>query len=124
MKKKSISFIILVILSVLIIVFCTKETVMSQSKANDKSVKQYYAAMEETYYTDIRALLNEKGYSNSGVTIRWVSDDGESRTYTVMIHHRGIDVLSEQEKEALAQELSQAEFDDLRCSFHYEFITA
>ena len=124
MKKKSISFIILVILSVLIIVFCTTETVMSQSRSDDRRRKQYYTKMEEAYYTDISALLDEKGYSNSGITIRWVSDDGESRDYTVMIHHRGIDVLSEKEKEALAQELSQAEFDDLRCSFNYEFITA
>ncbi|MCM1039620.1 MAG: hypothetical protein NC314_06065 [Roseburia sp.] len=124
MKKKGISFIILVILSVLIIVFCTTETVMSQSKTDDRRKKQYYAKMEETYYADISALLAEKGYSGSGITLRWVSDDGESRVYTVMIHHRGIDVLSVQEKETLMQELSQAEFEDINCSFHYEFITA
>lgn len=123
MKKKSISFVILVILSVLIIVFCTTETVMSQSKTDDKSKKQYFAKMEKEYYDDLKQLLEEKGYSNSGITIRWVSDDGENRTYTVLIHHRGIDVLSEEEKEALIYELSQAEFDDLRCSFCYEFLT-
>lgn len=121
--KKSISFVILVIVSVLVIVFCTTQTVMSQSKTDDRRKKQYYAKMEETYYADIDALLAEKGYSGSGITIRWVSDDGESRVYTVMIHHRCIDVLNGQEKEALIQELSQAEFDDIRCSFRYEFLT-
>lgn len=96
---------------------------MSQSKADDRSKKQYFAEMEKAYYADLRQLLEEKGYSDSGITIRWVSDDGENRTYTVLIHHRGIDVLSAEEKEALIRELSQTEFDDLRCSFCYEFLT-
>ena len=69
------------------------------------------------YYHDLRGLLEESGYFNSGITIRWVSEEGEGRTYTVMIHHREIDLLSSSEKEALMQALSQAEFDDQSCRF-------
>lgn len=122
-RKSNISFGIAVLLSVLVIGFCTTETVMSQSKADDRRKQQYYAEMEEIYYHDLRGLLEESGYFNSGITIRWVSEEGEGRTYTVMIHHREIDLLSSSEKEALMQALSQAEFDDQSCRFLYEFLT-
>lgn len=121
MKRKDILFIIMTILLVMLTLFCTTETVMSQSSGG--RLKEYYAGMEKQYLSDIKEALCEKGYADSGVTIRWVSDGEGLRNYTVMIHHRKLNALDNNKKEELINELSAAEFSDERCSFNYEFIT-
>lgn len=123
MSRKNISFIIAVILSVLVALFCAKETVMSQGRTDVKGKRGYYAAMEAEYRADMRRVLEEEGYADSGITIRWVSEDEGVRDYTVLIHHKRIDSLDENEKAELVQELSETEFTDTGCSFRYEFIT-
>lgn len=121
-RNKDYSFGIAVMISVLLLSFCTTETVMSQSKADRRREKQYYSAMEKEYYADMRALLTGKGYVNSGITIRWVSEEAGERNYTVMIHHRKITQLDDAGKEALMRELMETEFQDAGCTFCYEFL--
>lgn len=123
MKKESILYGIAVIIPVLVILFCTTETVMSQEKTNNRAEKKYYASMEKEYHNNMKHLLDEKGYLNSGITIRWIAEADGTRNYTVMIYHRKIDNLNEQEKEALIRELLETEFEDIRCTFQYEFLT-
>lgn len=123
MRKKKLSFVIAVIFSVLVLLFCTTQTVMSQNSTDSRGEKQYYAQMEKEYYSNMRQMLTEMGYSDSGITIRWVSNGDGMRTYIVMIHHRRIDRLDEKEKEELLLELAAAEFPDRRCTFQYEFLT-
>ena len=121
--RRNVSFIIAVILSVLVVLFCAKETVMSQGRSDVKGKKSYYAAMEAEYRADMEKVLEEEGYAGSGITVRWVSENEGARTYTVMIHHRRIDYLDEDEKENLVHKLVKTEFNDEECSFQYEFIT-
>ena len=52
-----------------------------------------YDMVSLKYYAGIRHLLDEKGYRNSGITIRWVSDGQGTRDYMVLIHHRKIEGL-------------------------------
>ncbi|MCH5255692.1 MAG: hypothetical protein J1D87_00305 [Lachnospiraceae bacterium] len=121
MKRKNCLFVIMTMLLVLIILFCTTETVMSQGRVSRQ--KQYYADMEKQYLSDIKNTLNEKGYPQSGITIRWVSDGEGLRSYTVMIHHRKINSLNNNEIEKLQKELTVTEFNDESCTFSYEFLT-
>ena len=121
--RKNAAFIIAVILSVLVVLFCAKETVMSQGRSDVKERKSYYAAMEAEYRANIDKVLEDEGYADSGITVRWVSETEGARTYTVMIHHRRIDYLDENEKENLVHKLVKMEFTDEKCSFQYEFIT-
>lgn len=121
MKRKNCLFVIMTMLLVLIILFCTTETVMSQGRVSRQ--KQYYADMEKQYLSDIKNTLNEKGYPQSGITIRWVSDGEGLRSYTVMIHHRKINSLNNNEIEELQKELTVTEFNDESCTFSYEFLT-
>ena len=121
MKRKNCLFLIMTMLLVLIILFCTTETVMSQGRVSRQ--KQYYADMEKQYLSDIKNTLNEKGYPQSGITIRWVSDGEGLRSYTVMIHHRKINSLNNNEIEELQKELTVTEFNDESCTFSYEFLT-
>ena len=123
MFRRNAAFIIAVILSVLVVLFCAKETVMSQGRSDVKEKKSYYAAMEAEYRADMKKVLEEEGYAGSGITVRWVSENEGTRTYMVMIHHRRIDYLDENEKENLVHKLVETEFTDEKCSFQYEFIT-
>ena len=61
MRKRKILYAAAVILSVLVIFFCAKETVMSRNKSGNKAEKQYFAAMETNYYADLAKLLGDTG---------------------------------------------------------------
>ncbi len=123
MERKNCIFWIMTMLLVIIILFCSTQTVLSQSRGMSKEQRQYYADMEKEYISNIESLLCEKGYLHSGINIRWVSDVEGLRDYTVMIHHRRIDSLDSHEKEELLNELKTMEFMDSSCIFNYEFIT-
>ena len=123
MERKNCIFWLMTMLLVTIILFCSTQTVLSQSSGMSKEQRQYYADMEKEYVSNIESLLCEKGYLHSGINIRWVSEVEGLRDYTVMIHHRRIDSLDSHEKEELLNELKAMEFNDSSCIFNYEFIT-
>ncbi|MCM1088513.1 MAG: hypothetical protein NC419_10170 [Muribaculaceae bacterium] len=122
MEKKKTRLIILAIALIFTILFCTTETVMSRNKTEYKDKKKYYAMMEKEYLSGMEKLLDERGYPNSGITIRWIMDETGNRTYTVLIHHRKINALDHAEKEELLHQLAAAEFADPVCSFNYCFL--
>ena len=124
MTRKNNFLKVVSIFLILVTLFCSTETVMSQNKTDDRRTRQYYAAMEEEYRTNISQMLNEKGFVNSGVNIRWVSDGDGTRTYTVIIHHIRLNTLDDNVKDELLHELAELEFRDERCSFRYEFLKA
>lgn len=121
--SRNLFYILSTVLLTLIILFCATETVMGRNRTDKMGDKQYLASLEKEYEAGMKLLLKEKGYQNSGVTIRWISDEDGSRSYTIMIHHRKLEQISDAEREALVGELSGAEFEKERCTFHYEFIT-
>lgn len=123
MERKNCMFWGMTIVLIIIILFCSTQTVLSQSRDMSKEQRQYYADMEKEYLSNIESFLCKKGYLHSGINIRWVSEVEGLRDYTVMIHHRKIDSLDIHEKEALLNELKTMEFNDSRAIFNYEFIT-
>lgn len=118
MMKKG--FGILTILLVLVIIFCVKGTVMS--KENDERAKQnhYFAALEQDYLERTRQLLDEEGYANCGINLTRVTYEDGRREYTVLIHHRRLERLTDKEKLELESLLSRMEFQNEMCSFCYE----
>lgn len=110
---------ILTILLILATVFCIKGTVMSKESNNDGRKNRYYAALEQEYLDQTRLILEEEGFRNCGVNLRWVADGDGSREYTVLLHHRKLNHMSEEEREALADRLSDTEFEDEMCHFYY-----
>ena len=118
MMKKG--FGILTILLVLVIIFCVKGTVMS--KENNEWAKQnhYYAALEQDYLERTRQLLHEEGYESCGINLTRVTYEDGRREYTVVLHHRKLERLSDEEKLDLESVLSQMEFHNEMCSFCYE----
>lgn len=110
---------VLTVLLVLIIFFCVKGTVMSREGNEYGRKNHYYAALEQEYLERTRQLLEAEGLRDCGINIRWVDDGSGNREYTVLLHHRKLDRMSEQEKSALGNMLSRIEFRDVSCSFSY-----
>lgn len=110
---------VLTVLLVLIIVFCVKGTVMSRGGDECDRRNHYYAALEQEYLERTRLLLEEEGLRDCGINIRWVADGNGSREYTVLLHHRNLNYMSDQEKSVLENMLSGMEFQDASCSFSY-----
>ncbi len=107
---------------VLIIAFCITETVISQSNEARCIEEKYYDEMEDAYLAELKQLLTDKGYRNSGVTMTRVTDEVGARSYTVNIHHKLISKLSLEEKELLAERLGEITFADASCSFYHNFL--
>ena len=113
---------IISIFLILIIAFCISGTVLSQSSHESNIEENYYREMENIYVQEIRDLLRDRGYENSGITMTHVIDENGMRTYTVTIHHGRIDRLSETEREELLAQCSEITFPDDGCGFRYEFL--
>lgn len=122
MKRKNILLTLITILLISVILFCSTETVMSQNKTYSARCARYYDAMEEEYRSSLEKTLDEKGFANSGVNIRWISNDDGTRAYTVIINHRRINSLDGNGRDKLLHEFAELEFKDEGCSFSYSFL--
>lgn len=111
---------ILTVLFVLIIIFCVKGTVVSQGKHERASQNHYYAALEEEYLERAQNLLEEQGYRCCGINMRRVTYENGRREYTILLHHRKLERLSDEEWMTLENMLSEMEFGDETCRFIYE----
>ena len=108
MNRKHRFVIITIILSG-IIIFCTTQTVLAQSKSNITMDAKQYRKMEQDYVRKVRDYLNEEGYENSGVTLTKVMENDTSKSYTLKIHHKRMEYLDTSQKEQLVSELFQIE---------------
>ena len=113
------TFGILIVMLVLVIVFCIKGTVMGGAKEQGGRNNHYYASLEREYREKLRDVLDSRGLQNCGVNIRWVADGAESREYTVFLNHQRLSRMTQEDKTALEDMLSGAEFADDSCSFTY-----
>lgn len=121
MKEFSITAIITVLL-VLIIAFCISGTVIGQNRSNAGAEEQYYRVAEREYVQEVRKLLEEKGYCNCGITMNRVIEENGTRRYTVTIHHRRIENLNDEQRNALALECQAIDFSAENCSIFHEFL--
>lgn len=104
---------------VMIIVFCVKGTVMSREDVRRAERNHTYAALEQEYLERTHRLLEEEGLYNCGVNLRWVDDGEGNREYTILLHHRRLKRMSDEEQTALTFRLSEAEFRNKECRFCY-----
>lgn len=93
------------VLLTLTIAFCVSGTVMSKEQIDYTQENERYAALEENFLARTKAVLEDEGYHDSGVTITWTREGGGTRSYRVEIHHRGIGYLGDDERERLIESL-------------------
>lgn len=95
---------------------------LSQGRKSAREQKEYYKAMEQEYMEQMRSLLEEEGYLNSGITMNRVIDEDESLSYVVTIHHKGISGLDDRQRQELLSKCEEIEFPDRDCSFCHRFL--
>lgn len=110
------------IILIMVTAFCISGTVVSQEKNGQQIETKYYREMEKEYVSAVRSLLAQKGYQNSGVTMTEVVEADGSRSYTVTIHHKGIDALSDTGKQELLKECDTLLFPDESCNISHKFL--
>lgn len=121
-NKKGIYFGGAVIGLSMLIIFMLTITVRSQSKIEIAQMERYYRELEAEMVQEVRQMLNEKGYDNSGISLTRVVNEDGSREYTLTIHHKKITQLSEAGRADLKLELETCNFEAQNCSFNQEFL--
>ena len=114
MRRQAVSnvaFYVVTVVLILIIVLCVGGTARSESRVQ-----------EQQLLTDVRQYLKNNGYTNSGVTLTYVTDADGDPEYTFTIHHKRINDMSEEERETFSAELMQACNASGSYSISYEYL--
>lgn len=119
---KEAAFVLFTILLVLVLAMFISQTVMSQTEGNISMDEKHYQLLEQEYVDEIRSYLEEQGYYNSGVTLTRVVEANGSRSYEVVLHHKNIDKLSEEEQAELLQTVEDMAFQASGCDFRVNLL--
>ncbi|MBE5853405.1 MAG: hypothetical protein E7299_10745 [Lachnospiraceae bacterium] len=103
------------------VILGTVLTVKSQSSESIRISDEAYKEFEKEYIANVRTALLEKGFDNSGVTLTKEYCENGTRNYEILIHHKRISLLSQEEQRVLKDELLQIPFPMQGCEFAYEF---
>lgn len=121
-KAGKICFAAVTVLLVLAAALLFGETAKSGTGLGAGETEEYYLEKERELAVDIRELLKQKGFENSGVMVTRVVEEDGSRRYTVTVHHGRIDDMSDEEREELLECLADLSFADDTCSFTHRFL--
>ena len=119
---KTAKFAAITMILLLITTFSVTGTVMSQNRGKDPIDAQHYRMMENQYIACVREQLERQGYKNAGITMTRIMEPDGVREYTVLIHHKRINALEEEERRLLADALGNTRFPAEACEFTYEFL--
>ena len=97
--------------------------VNGQGERDFASERQYYEQLEEEYTQRLVDLLEGKGYRYAGITMTKIYKEDGSREYTVLIHHKRINQLSDGEKILLQNELAAVSFGGEECNILHKFLS-
>ena len=121
-SAKNITFILVTIMLILISVFFITKTVQGSADINIAEKERYFIDLEQEYVSEIRTYLNEQGFTNSGVTLTRVVDEEGCREYQVMLHHKYLEKLSNEERGELFEVIEAMAFDEEGCIFQINLL--
>ena len=119
---KEVMFVIFTFVACIIIAFFVCGTVVSQADGKVSVDEECFPLLEEEYVEEIKELLNELGYENSGVNLTMVTDGEGNRSYQVKLHHKRMNRLSEEEKEVLLATIKDMAFQVVGCEFEISLL--
>ena len=87
-------------LMIMVMMVCGISTTVKAAAINESEQisREEYKKMEEECVNHIKILLEEKGCKDAGVSLTYVTNDDVLREYTVVIHHKNIDRMSQDER--------------------------
>lgn len=119
---KNLSFIVVTIMLILTSIFFISKTVQGREDIETVEKERYFRVLEQEYVEEIRTYLNEQGYTNSGVSLTRVVDEEGGREYSIVLHHKYLQKLSAEEKEALFASIQEMAFDEDGCNFRINLL--
>lgn len=119
---KEVLFVIFTFVVSMVIAFFISGTVVSQADGKVTVDEESFPILEEEYVEEIKRLLDDLGYENSGVNLTMVADGEGNRSYQVKLHHKRINRLSEEEKEALFATVEELAFQVMGCEFEVSLL--
>lgn len=117
--RKGFVFIVVTMLLVMVLALGMTSTVSSQSESNVTADEMSYIVLEGEYVQQLRTILKEEGYENCGINMTRVVDGDGERMYSIVLHHKYLDKLSEVQKEDLFTQLASCAFHFSNCSFTF-----
>ena len=120
--KKNIKFAGLTLLLIVVLAFAVKGTVTSREYGQDTKDRVVLKQREQEYITEVKTLLENSGYANSGVMLNYVKE-GNTMYYTITVHHEGISALNDAEKSILKAQILALAFELPECYFQQEFLS-
>ena len=96
--------------------------VKGQGEVDFATDREMYEQLEDSYTERLKDMLENKGYRNAGITMTKIYQPDGSREYTVQIHHKRINQLSDGEKILLLNELAAISFGGENCSVLHKFL--
>ena len=119
---KNITFILVTIMLILISLFFITKTVQGSADIKTAEKERYFLQLEQEYVFEIRCYLNEQGFTNSGVTLTRIVDEDGCREYLVMLHHKYLEKLSDDERKELFEKIGDMAFDEEGCIFQINLL--
>lgn len=120
--KKSVKFFVGTLIVVVLLALGIKGTVVSREYGQDKTDRAVLRALEQEYISEVKTLLTNSGYENSGVMLNYVKD-GDTLYYTITVHHDAITALTDAEKAVLKAQILALAFELPECFFSQEFLS-
>ena len=91
-------------------------TSRSVTRYDNDVLNAYYSPLESEFVSEARALLNDRGFRNSGVSLTHTTDEELMRCYTLSVHHKRFNDITEEQKEEVIEQLMALGFSDDRCT--------
>ena len=120
--KKSVKFFVGTLIVVVLLALGIKGTVVSREYGQDRTDRAVLRALEQEYISEVKTLLTNSGYENSGVMLNYVKD-GDTLYYTITVHHDAITTLTDAEKSVLKAQILALAFELPECFFSQEFLS-
>ncbi|MBR4083059.1 MAG: hypothetical protein IKK33_02115 [Lachnospiraceae bacterium] len=121
--RKEAVFVMVTVLLILILWLFISETVMSQTEGNITVDEESFLQLEDDYIGTVKNYLEEKGYRNSGVTLTRVVDESGERSYKMVLHHKNMYKLSNEEQEVMLEEIAAMAFHVSGCKFQVKLLS-
>ncbi|BFL02014.1 hypothetical protein K070079E91_43640 [Eisenbergiella porci] len=119
--KSRAGLIAVTVVLIVISAFCIAGTVKGQSRDAFREEDGYYSRLEEDYLAQVRKILKEEGYANSGLTLTFSRDVRGEKTYLLKIHNRRFENLDKSEIQGILERIGKVEFGAPDCRIYQEF---
>lgn len=120
--KKNVRFLLGTVLLIVVLAFALKGTVASREYGDDKTDRTVLKQLEKEYIAEVKTLLSNSGFENSGVMLNYIKD-GDTLYYTITVHHDKITALNDAEREVLKSQILALAFELPECFFYQEFLS-